>query len=372
MALTRGGNLEQNMPKLVVYGGTNYGNKTLTRSLSSYWVKLERMGNIITGYVSPDGTNWAATDVGRIEAPVPNTIYVGLVVSSAANGTLNTSTFSNVQITSGNGGAPVAIPAAPATLLASPGNGVVPLRWQPSFGATSYTVRRATASGGPYTTVATGLTTSSYTDTTAANGTAYYYVVHAMNSAGAGPASPEDSVTPKAPIWNVAFGGTATATTGAESAEKGFDSNSHTMWYVGGKKEGSLQYDFGTGRAPVIGGYTITSPHFKPERDPKDWQFQGSNDGSSWTTLDTQRDQTFPVRFYEVEYVLTKPASYRYFRLNVTANNGDKDLHLADVKLLSGERQPKTSAQSRLHWRTNSPADRDRAVAKQKAAESQK
>ena len=156
MAVTGGANLEQNMQGLAVYGGTNYSNKTLASSLPSYWVKLERIGNIITGYVSPDGTNWAATDVGRIDAPVPATIYVGLVVCSAANGTLNTSTFSNVQITGGNGGAPIVTPAAPAAVLASPGDGAVPLRWQASFGATSYTVKRATSSGGPYSTVAAG------------------------------------------------------------------------------------------------------------------------------------------------------------------------------------------------------------------------
>ena len=42
-------------------------------------MKLERIGNIVTGYVSPDGTNWAATDVGRLDDP-PATMYVGLVV----------------------------------------------------------------------------------------------------------------------------------------------------------------------------------------------------------------------------------------------------------------------------------------------------
>ena len=96
-------------------------NKAYSIPSSSYWVKLERIGNIVTGYVSPDGTNWAATDVGRIDAP-PATRYVGLVVCSITNGTLNTSTFSNVQITGGNGGAPIVTPAAPAALLASPGD----------------------------------------------------------------------------------------------------------------------------------------------------------------------------------------------------------------------------------------------------------
>ncbi len=335
-------------------------------------MKLERIGNIISGYVSPDGTNWAATDVGRIDAPVPSTIYVGLVVCSAANGTLNTATFGNVQITGGNGGAPVVAPAAPAALLAAPSKSTVSLRWQSSFGATSYTVRRATSRGGPYTIIAPGITASSYTDTTVNNGMTYYYVVNAMNSAGASPNSPEDAVTPRAPMWNVTFGGTATATVAAEGAGNAFDSNAATIWFAGGTTAGAIQYDFGTGRAPTIKGYTVTSPSIKPERDPKDWQFQGSNDGANWTTLDTQSGQTFPVRFYEMEYALTKPAAYRYFRLNVTANNGDNDLHIGNIKLISDAPLPNAKIPSLIHWKANDAADRERAIALQKAAESMK
>jgi hypothetical protein len=205
MAVTPKLQFEQNIQGLAVYGGTNYSNRAYNIPGSSYWVKLERIGNIVTGYVSPDGTNWAATDVGRIDAPVPSTIYVGLVVCSAANGTLNTSTFGNVRITGGNGGAPVVTPAAPAALLASPGKNAVSLRWQSSFGATGYTVKRATTSGGPYSTVASSITASSYTDTSVLNGTTYYYVVTAVNSAGGSANSPEDAVTPEAPMLNVTF-----------------------------------------------------------------------------------------------------------------------------------------------------------------------
>ena len=58
-------------------------------------------------------------------------------------------------------------------------------------------------------------------------------------------------------------------------------------------------------------------------RDPKDWQFQGSNDGSTWTTLDTQSNQAFAQRFELKTYAIANPGFYRYYRLNVTANNGD-------------------------------------------------
>jgi hypothetical protein len=323
MLVTNQVKVEQNMPNLAVYGGTNYGNKALpiANTVPSYWVKLERIGNMITGYVSPDGTNWAATDVGRINEPIPDTIYVGLTVVSHANGTLNTSTFSNVQITGGDGGAPAVIPAAPATLQAAPGDGVVPLRWQQSFGATGYAVLRATSSGGPYTTIATNVTGGSYTDTSVTNGTTYYYTVTATNAAGTSANSPEDSATPVHPLVNVATGGAPNdSANNPANAKYAFDGNSGSYWFYSGVM-GWLQYDLG--HTETVQRYTVISANDKVGRDPKDWQFQGSNDGVSWTTLDTQSGQLFANRFQLNRYTVASPAAYRWYRLNITSNNGD-------------------------------------------------
>jgi hypothetical protein len=324
MLVTNQVKVEQNMPNLSVYGGTNYGNKALpiANTVPSYWVKLERIGNMITGYISPDGTNWAATDVGRINDPVPDTIYVGLTVVSHANGTLNTSTFSNVQITGGDGGAPAVIPAAPAMLLAEPGDGAVPLRWEQSFGATGYTVQRATTSGGPYTTVASNVTGGRYTDTSVTNGATYYYTVTATNSAGTSTTSPEDSATPVHPLVNVATGGSATdSANNATNAGYAFDQNSASYWFYGGVT-GWLKYDLG--HTETVQRYTvISSTESRTGRDPKDWQFQGSNDGVTWTTLDTQSGQVFANRQQMNSYTVATPGAYRYYRLNITSNNGD-------------------------------------------------
>ena len=76
----------------------------------------------------------------------------------------------------------VPLAAAPAGLTVTPGNGKVVLSWNALSGATSYNVKRATSSGGPYTTLKTGLTTTTYTDATVVNGTVYYYVVSAIKS----------------------------------------------------------------------------------------------------------------------------------------------------------------------------------------------
>jgi hypothetical protein len=75
-------------------------------------------------------------------------------------------------------------PLAPTGLTAASGNQTITLTWTGSLTATTYQVKRSTTNGGPYTTVGMPATTS-FTDTGLTNGTIYYYVVAAVNSAGA-------------------------------------------------------------------------------------------------------------------------------------------------------------------------------------------
>ena len=85
----------------------------------------------------------------------------------------------------------------------------------------------------------------------------------------------------------------------------------------------------------AITRYSVASAGDVPERDPKDWEFQGSKDGSTWTTLDTEKSQTFSTRFEMKSFTIAKPAAYRYYRLNITANNGAKGLHVAEFGLFA-------------------------------------
>ncbi len=94
---------------------------------------------------------------------------------------------------------PVALPGASGGLAATAGNGQVNLNWAVTTGATGYTIRRATTSGGPYTTIKTNVVGTSYTDTGLTNGTTYYYVVTGTNAEGEGAYSNEASATPQVP-----------------------------------------------------------------------------------------------------------------------------------------------------------------------------
>ncbi|RFZ79841.1 hypothetical protein DS742_05110 [Lacrimispora amygdalina] len=69
-----------------------------------------------------------------------------------------------------------------SNLKASGGNSKVDLTWDAVDKATSYTIKRSTTAGGPYTTIASDITDTSYTDTNVASGTTYYYIVSATNN----------------------------------------------------------------------------------------------------------------------------------------------------------------------------------------------
>jgi cellulose 1,4-beta-cellobiosidase len=86
------------------------------------------------------------------------------------------------------------VPPVPTGLSVTDDNNHAVLSWSASTGATSYKVKRATVSGGPYTVIATP-TATAYTDTTVVSGT-YYYVVSAVNAVGESANSAQVSYVP--------------------------------------------------------------------------------------------------------------------------------------------------------------------------------
>jgi uncharacterized protein (TIGR03437 family) len=102
-------------------------------------------------------------------------------------------------------------PSAPSGLSAAAGVGQVSLSWSASSGALSYNVKRSAANGGPYTTIASAISYTTYVDTSVTNGTIYYYVVSALNSGQQSVNSARVSATPVVPQLSAPIGLTATA-----------------------------------------------------------------------------------------------------------------------------------------------------------------
>lgn len=73
-----------------------------------------------------------------------------------------------------------------------------------------------------------------------------------------------------------------------------------------------------------LDAYSITSGDDALERDPKNWVFQGSNDGNNWTDLDTRNDESFLDRKLTRTFQLDKTASFSSYRIVVSALQNDK------------------------------------------------
>jgi endoglucanase len=75
-------------------------------------------------------------------------------------------------------------PAAPTGVTVTAASKQATLNWSPVTAATSYIVQYGATSGGPYSTVLSGITGTSDTITNLTSGTTYYFVIYAVNAAG--------------------------------------------------------------------------------------------------------------------------------------------------------------------------------------------
>ncbi len=113
------------------------------------------------------------------------------------------------------------------------------------------------------------------------------------------------------------------------------DNNSQTKW-LHQLNTSWVQADLGADT--IIASYTLTSANDEAPRDPRNWTLQGSQDGSSWVDLDTRSGVSFSSRFDTQTFTVASPGSYRYYRLEITANAGAPYFtQLAGWQLFTGD-----------------------------------
>lgn len=97
-----------------------------------------------------------------------------------------------------------------------------------------------------------------------------------------------------------------------------------------------LKIDLGSGRAARIGSYTMTERSDANYGAATAWTLSGSNDGSSWTTLDSRVGQTAVMAGEMRTYALAAVSDwFRYFKLNITSVVGPWGPCVAELELLS-------------------------------------
>jgi Calpain family cysteine protease./F5/8 type C domain. len=80
--------------------------------------------------------------------------------------------------------------------------------------------------------------------------------------------------------------------------------------------------------------YSITCAANEPEKDPKSWELFGSNNSQTWTTIDSQSNQSFSYRNQEKIYKLaSNTKEYKYYKLQIKSNNGGKGVKIAELNL---------------------------------------
>ncbi|WP_285008898.1 PKD domain-containing protein [Pedobacter faecalis] len=133
-----------------------------------------------------------------------------------------------------------------------------------------------------------------------------------------------------------------------ENATKLFDKKDDNKFLIGwaADKEWNVTMEFSS--AQTLKFYSIGNGNDSPERDPKIWTMEGSNDGENWTIVDSRSmekhwtdqllERGFPntdagldwKKFY---FAVSNPGSFKYYRLNINENFGGGAIQFGEVAL---------------------------------------
>ena len=110
-----------------------------------------------------------------------------------------------------------------------------------------------------------------------------------------------------------------------------FDGNSNTRWASGGSAPSWIQIQFPT--AVACNAYQITSRNDGYyNQAPREFRLEGSNDGTTWRTLDTQTGIVFNQNETKL-FDFINDRAYLYYRIYVTASNGGDYVAISKFEL---------------------------------------
>jgi len=137
----------------------------------------------------------------------------------------------------------------------------------------------------------------------------------------------------------------------SESIEQSIDGQVGTKWCVEHHDTPVIwELTLPAGAAKAVAAYTLTSTNEKrPDRDPRTWEFAGSDDGREWVVLDRRADQpAFDQRGKGCTFECDNKRAFRKYRLTFLKNKA------APISSLPRSRWPTSPcARRRRHQRAS-------------------
>ncbi|MFV3011828.1 discoidin domain-containing protein [Clostridium botulinum] len=114
------------------------------------------------------------------------------------------------------------------------------------------------------------------------------------------------------------------------------DNSNYYCWYTDSLNYGWIYYKFTDTKQ--IEKYTITSRNVintgLPMGSPKNWTFEGSNNGIDWVILDTRMNEINWNNNEKREYYFKNNVKYLFYRLNISSSNNIKELGIGEIEMM--------------------------------------
>lgn len=318
-----------------MWGGANHSSTTAVENQMNNW---QNSCNIIGGFMWLYDAFDNSPDVAAYAAAINNALQVN------APGTASSPTPSS-------GSASV--------------NTNIGLSWTAGSGASSHDVYFGTNSPLTSSDFIGNQSGSLYTPSNLGGNTTYYWRIDEKNSAGTTVGTEWNFTTTNTTSNNVDH--TDPVGTGIVTARTQIHNNENKNMafdnlYTNGTQNLSWSKWLDNGGIPstsnpswiqiqlpgavIVNKLAIVSANDAVDRDPKDFNIQGSNNGLSWSTLASWTNQTWGSRFQKREFGFTNSTSYKYYRINTTKNRGNGSMTQLSEILLIGPSLSKTSITS--------------------------
>jgi F5/8 type C domain len=121
--------------------------------------------------------------------------------------------------------------------------------------------------------------------------------------------------------------------TGGEGSSKVVDNN-FTSKFLINPYQSNFYMQLTFPQPQQVASYTLTSGDDAPGRDPKDWKFSGSTDGSTWVDLDVKTGETFSGRRLTRTFSFKNKVAYKSYRISISAVGSGSLFQLTEWRVI--------------------------------------